>query len=929
MQGTIAKLTVVAGVIGIGLLALLQVNGYIQTTNTESTSTNDGVDDLALESELDGENEASPSSKSTAATSAPPSGQSEPEFDNDDNWEKELLEPTGGSTETLHADADTTADDNNDLFGGLDTSTPPTATKSRVVSFDDENDDEAGQLADAEFSDGSEMSLNATIELDDETSADDDSLTSDETGDNEPSFSSDDQTEIKTPKKERPRTAELAIDQTIASDSGPQLFSATPEQNDSSEFEDDLTELAPDDSSTSALQLSGDDSTIAKNEFADNDSEPSLLQIDETVQPLNPNSVPGDVLKTPKRMPAKSLRQDELLVVSDDDDPFPSEEESSDPAFSDVTSNSDQTELALPDIELPRDEAADSDGDHADELLLPQSDKPLDQNPLSVDNGNAPPKPAKSSELLNPFPRNEQPSLSRSPPSSTGTSRRESRGSGDGNDDSLMPPQKILPRNVEPEPTSTATPFVDLRGDATVDQNVPQGVLRPHLTIEKVAPKNAVLGQPMVYQIIVRNLGDAEAHQVVVEDRIPRGSQLSGTDPQAVLTDRKLVWDLGTLAANEERTIAVRVVPTSEGSIGSVATVNFVAEITAETIITAPKLELELTGPQAVDVGDTVALHFKLSNAGNSEAGAVFIREIIPAGFEHPSGDDLEYEVGGLSPGQSREVDLKLKAIQPGHYINRAVATAEGGFEVETKIDIEIVGPQFTITRDGPKRRTIGRPAAYSNTIENNGNRILRDVSIEEALPEGMEFVEASDGGQYNEQDRVVIWRLNELLPASRHKVSVVLTPRSRGAMESTVRVVDSRGIPVEVQSLTDVVGHPSLSIDTTALDGPINVGEDVGFRVQIRNRGTAPATNIDVRMAIPPGLKFVAARGLTQDNATESLVSFVPVERLGPDENLEFELVFRSIEPGDSRVKIDVKTDQMQRPLSREEAVVIFSDEK
>ncbi|MEX1229424.1 MAG: hypothetical protein WEB58_04235 [Planctomycetaceae bacterium] len=982
MQGTIAKLTVVAGVVGIGLLALLQVNGIIQNSQSTIPAENDG--ELTFEGELDAQADESLAETASASSSAP-QGQTEP---TGDEWEKELLDPQD--------EAESDPESTDDLFGQLEKSKP----KSRPVSFDDD-EDELGRIASADISDDAITSLNATTdpESDDEPFFEEDSLTGDDSGEFDPegeTASPDEHSGVRTvhgetSADERPGFESDAafggdavddkgfteiVDETDAEaetvaggedeDSGPQLLGADPAHDDLGATEETPVDSADDESPPSAKLTAGDEQAPpfdpASTESADEPfaNEPTRLTIDEgSAQPLNStqDSVNADASKSNVRAPEKSRRKEKVRVVNEDHDPFAKDDSRTSQPLSAETPNAD---VADPTSTLPESnggeaaeavesevEAGNADVSDDAEGPLPAISKPLESTSTPAFEEGIESEAPPSATPLPQFPRNEQPKLSDTKSESASPSRRRTSSTltdpletpvrlenprpseQDTADESLLPPQKIPSRNSEAKPNPALSQNPDLHGDATIDQNVPQGILRPHLTIEKVAPKNAVLGQPMVYQIIVKNQGDAAAHQVVVEDRIPRGSQLSGTDPQAVLTDRKLVWDLGTLEAGEERKIAVRVVPTSEGSIGSVATVNFVAEVTAETLITAPKLELELTGPQAVDVGETVELHFKLTNMGNSTADAVFIREVIPAGFEHPSGDDLEYEVGGLSPGQSREVDLKLKAVQPGHYINRAIAMAEGGWEVETKLDIDVVGPQFTISRDGPKRRTIGRSGMYSNTIQNNGDRILRDVSIEEALPEGMEFVEASDGGQYNAEDRVVIWRLDELLPQAGHTVSVVLTPRSRGAMESTVRVVDSRGIPVEVQSLTDVVGHPSLSIDTTALDGPINVGEEVGFRVQIRNRGTAPATNLDVRMTVPPGLQFVAARGLTQDNVTETQIRFVPVERLDSDKNLEFELVFRSVEPGDSRVKIDVTTDQMQRPLSREEAVVIFSDEK
>ncbi|MFN0199146.1 MAG: hypothetical protein ACKVT0_20545 [Planctomycetaceae bacterium] len=897
MQGAIAKLSVVAGVVGIGLLTLLQVNRGIQDS-PDNTATEIAKDAEIWSDESDDPGAAS-SADDTDANASAPQGQKEPTAA---TWDEELQAASDAGTTDDSADGtagDPAAAD--ELFGSGDT-TGSTSLNSTDLNESEETADVDEAINNEDLLAGKEVITADSSSLDDS----DDStgisrvngLAVDDKapdfGDGSSTSGNDNSADLTTKELS---THEDSDSTEESSDEGPKMFPAPSSRMKSVELVRENEE----------------------NPLADA-PEPLRLEIDESTE-----AVP---LKKKKSLPPDRLLtgRDRLSLSTDDEGS--SELQSSTESAHDETDVKGESELNGDHENGPSAIA----GEPGAKLTSPQ--------PAIVDDADSPDfgdsaidSAETKSTVTDSISIGEKKDISGAIDNDTASLPEQSNG------DQLpelqtVPSRKSLSADDSSDDKKSAgetyaTEDQELHGDATVDQDVPQGVLRPHLTIEKVAPKHAVLGQPMVYQILVKNQGEADAHQVVVEDRIPRGSQLSGTDPQAVLTDRKLVWDLGTLAAGEEKKISVRVVPTSEGSIGSVATVNFVAEISAETMITAPKLELELSGPKSVDLGRTAEMHFKLTNSGNSPAERVFIREVIPAGFEHPAGEDLEYEVGGLSPGQSREIDLKLKAVQPGRFINRAVATAEGGWEVESKFEIEINGPQLTITRNGPKRRTLGRSAVYSNTVFNEGASAVRKVTIEETVPEGMEFVEASDGGTYHSQEGLVVWKFDELQPAASLTVSVVLMPRERGTMASKVRAVDSRNIPVDVASTTEVIGHPSLSIDSTALEGPINVGEDVAFRVQIRNRGTAPATSLEVKMKIPPGLKFVTARGLTADNKTENQVHFVPVEQLLPDKNLEFELVFEASEAGDSRVQLEVRTDQMKRPLTREEAVVVFSDEK
>ncbi len=124
-------------------------------------------------------------------------------------------------------------------------------------------------------------------------------------------------------------------------------------------------------------------------------------------------------------------------------------------------------------------------------------------------------------------------------------------------------PTEPLPTN--PATAAPATP--DLTGMATVDRSMTTGPAQPQLTIVKQAPAEAVVGQDLEYSILVKNIGRSAAHNVVVEDLIPRGSRCNGTIPKAEsqIEKKNLVWKLGTIPAGGEQLIRVKITPTDAG----------------------------------------------------------------------------------------------------------------------------------------------------------------------------------------------------------------------------------------------------------------------------------------------------------------------------------------------------------------------------
>ena len=139
-----------------------------------------------------------------------------------------------------------------------------------------------------------------------------------------------------------------------------------------------------------------------------------------------------------------------------------------------------------------------------------------------------------------------------------------------------------------------------LEGEGTGQPGNPQldGVQTPQLAIHKSAPKEIQVGKPAVFRVTVRNTGLVPAAHVEIHDRVPRGTRLLGTSPQAKHdSNGELVWTLGTIRAGEEAFVEMQLMPTAEGEIGSVATVHFGADASVRTVATRPQLALKPQPP--------------------------------------------------------------------------------------------------------------------------------------------------------------------------------------------------------------------------------------------------------------------------------------------------------------------------------------------
>jgi uncharacterized repeat protein (TIGR01451 family) len=544
----------------------------------------------------------------------------------------------------------------------------------------------------------------------------------------------------------------------------------------------------------------------------------------------------------------------------------------------------------------------------------------------------APALPAPSAGASNPT-TSGPPVFDLTPPNSTGSTSTGSTSTRP----TVAPPIAPETKSVDAGNASSAGPrsateshseaAADFQGDGTVGDAAPLGPQRPQLNIEKIAPPNALLGQPLIYSILVKNVGQSAARDVVIEDRIPKGTKLSGTIPRAELSGKKLIWRIGTLGGGEQRKISIRVIPQEAGEIGSVATVNFVAEAAAETVVTAPRLEFKISAPPSARLGELVPFHFEVKNVGTGEARGVVIRDLIPDGLSHSAGHDLEYEVGRLMPGKSKQLTLDLKAGKVGTAVNRAVVLADGGLTTEAKAAIEISGSKVALSRSGPQRRYMGRQAVFTNTLVNESNFAVDGAVLVETIPAGMEFAGASHGGQYNDGSRTIAWRIDQMAPGETRVVKSRLVARGPGNQTSTVRLTVPNGEPVEATSQTEVEGFAAMGVDVTGVDGPVDLGEKFTLHVNARNKGTVAVTNLVVTIEIPDQMEVVTARGPGKSVQEPGRLKFGPVPTLEGRTSAACEIVLTARKRGDSRVRVSIQADQIDKPLAREESILILSE--
>ena len=282
--------------------------------------------------------------------------------------------------------------------------------------------------------------------------------------------------------------------------------------------------------------------------------------------------------------------------------------------------------------------------------------------------------------------------------------------------------------------------------------------------------------------------------------------------------------------------------------MGSVASLSYRTEASARTMATKPVLQLEMTAPRSVLIGEDVALNIRVTNTGSGPAKDVLLFEALPPQLKHVSGSELEYDIGTLPPGDSRNIELVLQAAAPGHVNNVLVARAEGNVAVESSTQLEVVAPALQVSLDGPRRRYLERQATYTLSVNNPGTAPAKDIELVSHLPQGMKFVSANNQGEYDNKTHSVYWSLAELSHGDSGSVQLVTVPTEEGQLRLAVEGSADLNLSDSTEEVITVEGLAAILFEVVDVADPIEVGGETTYEIRVVNQGTKTASTSVIR---------------------------------------------------------------------------------
>ena len=441
-------------------------------------------------------------------------------------------------------------------------------------------------------------------------------------------------------------------------------------------------------------------------------------------------------------------------------------------------------------------------------------------------------------------------------------------------------------------------------GDNTVIRNVTVPEIIPDKTANISNPN---FGDNVNYTVTVTNDGIGDAKDVVVRDVLGEGLTFVDATGNYSFDEatRTVTW-IVDLAKGESKVFSV--IATVVG-YGNVTNSLVVGNKTTGVNVTVPEINPDKTVDNEIpNFGDNVTYTVTVTNDGIGDANNVVITDVLDKGlkFLNATGNFTYDEKTGtitwivdLDKGETKTFNVNVTVLGYGVLPN---TVAVGNKTAVRNITVPEI---ITVKEVNSSDIHIGDEITYTITVSNSGKINATNVVIRDILPEGLKFINASNGGVYDPVTGIITWILNITANSTVDLTADVCVNKS-GNITNTVNVGNkTSNCTIESGDIVD------LEIHIVADKSEIYVGDNVVYTVTVINNGPSDAINTIANILIPNALSILSY------NATKGTFDITSgnwsIGNLTNGEKVVLTFVAKALNEGNSTVYVNVTSETFE----------------
>lgn len=316
-----------------------------------------------------------------------------------------------------------------------------------------------------------------------------------------------------------------------------------------------------------------------------------------------------------------------------------------------------------------------------------------------------------------------------------------------------LPPGTVRRITVELIPQKTGP--VDLQTKAFFSASTQSAlqVRQPEITIHCGGPETAQIGETVTFRVVVENIGDGVAENVVLKPKLPESSYIESQSPRPA--------KIATLGAGQSQefkfTVRAKEAGWLEGNFVASAQDNREVQCSHRVKILRPDLRVEVDGTRVSFLGSEGEYKLRVWNPGDTVLHSVRLALQVPDGLQvttlsQEAAVDRDRRVyswclATLNPGDSHTIQLKTKAGKVGRQVQLAVASVDVPLRAQDDHLTHVISrPDVDVAVANAKEAIeVGTPEEFTVSVVNRGSQTAEAVAVTVDLPEGLQPV-ASDG---------------------------------------------------------------------------------------------------------------------------------------------------------------------------------------
>ena len=459
----------------------------------------------------------------------------------------------------------------------------------------------------------------------------------------------------------------------------------------------------------------------------------------------------------------------------------------------------------------------------------------------------------------------------------------------------------------------TVTAFAEEYGVLTNDVTVGDKTASVDVTVPEIIPTKDVnntapnFGDKVEYTITLSNNGVVDAKQVVVVDTLDEGLTFVSASDNGVWdpVKRTVTW-IVDLAKGESKVFSVIAIVSGYGNVTNSLVVG---NKTAGVNVTVPEINPDKTVDNEIpNFGDNVTYTVTVTNDGIGDANNVVITDVLDKGlkFLNATGNFTYDEKTGtiawtvdLAKGETKTFNVNVTVLGYGVLPN---TVAVGNKTAVRNITVPEI---ITVKEVNSSDIHIGDEIIYTITVSNSGKINATNVVIRDILPEGLRFINASNGGVYDPVTGIITWILNITANSTVDLTADVCVNKS-GNITNTVNVGNkTSNCTIESGDIVD------LEIHIVADKSEIYVGDNIVYTVTVINNGPSDAINTIANILIPNALSILSY------NATKGTFDITSgnwsIGNLTNGEKVVLTFVAKALNEGNSTVYVNVTSETFE----------------